>query len=258
MLERFRHRVERAERWAQWRFRPAPKSNNSYTGVYSSFEQARSAIDAGATGFDSQVGAGMYSERLDKVFAEDYPALFWLKDLAPKFSKVFDFGGHVGLHFYGLRQRLELPKSCEWVVSDVPQVMAEGERLAKTRGAKGLRFEGGFSGGDGADVFLSSGALQFLEHDSLERALEGYKKRPKHIVLNKLPVTHLQGFVTVQDTWMIKAPYTVFNHDLLVSGLKRLGYSLTDEWANPGHHCMVWREPERSVTEFTGFYFQLS
>jgi putative methyltransferase (TIGR04325 family) len=258
MLERIRHRVERAERWAQWRFRPAPKSNNSYTGVYSTFEQAQAAIDAGATGFDSAVGAGMYTERLDKVFPEDYPALFWLKDLAPKFSKVFDFGGHVGLHFYGLRQRLELSAKCEWVVADVPQVMAEGERLAKSRGAKGLRFEGGFAPGDGADLFLSSGALQFLEHDALARAIEGYAKRPKHVVLNKMPVTQKDAFVTVQDTWMIKAPYTVFSHGRLVSSLEKLGYKLADEWANPGHHCMVWREPERSVTEFSGFYFRLA
>ena len=34
---------------------------------------------------------------IDRVFASDYPVLFWLRDVLPQCTSVFDFGGHVGV-----------------------------------------------------------------------------------------------------------------------------------------------------------------
>jgi hypothetical protein len=57
-------------------------AGNFYAGVYKTFEEARKAIPPRQTeGFDNEVAAGFYRERLEKVFPADYPALFWLKPL---------------------------------------------------------------------------------------------------------------------------------------------------------------------------------
>lgn len=251
--------IGKIERWAQWRFRPGQRSSNSYVGIYRNFADAQQAIsrDGSPTqGFNSDVGASLYRDRMDRTFAEDYPILFWVQAAGDSVKKVFDFGGHIGLLYYACANRLHLPASVRWCVSDVPAVIAEGERMARERGAHALHFSTGFSEGDGAGVWLSSGALQYLEPDALFSALASYAQLPRHLILNKLPASDGEGFVTVQDMYAFKNPYTVFSRSELVSQLERLGYVLRDCWTTPGHHCLVWRNRERSIDTYSGFYFE--
>jgi len=255
MIDGLKRRAEKASRWAQWRFRPGQKSSNSYSGVFSTFAQARAAI-GDHVGFDSKVGAALYREKLDRLAPEDYPLLFWLQPIAPSVKRVFDFGGHVGLHYYAFRERLAFAPGLTWTVSDVDAVMDEGRALAQSREASALRFEGGFGGAEGADVMISSGALQYLEAPALLDALRNLKVMPRMLLLNKLPVAEGKGFVTVQDAWTFKAPYTVFSRPQLLADLQSLGYRLKDSWHNQGHHCLVFRRPEISVEVFSGFCFE--
>jgi putative methyltransferase (TIGR04325 family) len=224
--------------------------------VYQDFEEAQTAIGRNAGSYDSSAGAALYHDRVGKLQAEDYPILYWMSAFASNLRRIFDFGGHVGLHYYALAPKLQLPSSHVWSVSDVPAVMQEGERLARSRGVSSLHFAGGMDGADGADVFLSSGALQYLEESALPRALGACVNKPRHVLLNKLPVRSGDSFVTVQDTGFFRVPYTVFDRARLVEGLKALGYRLRDEWQNPGLTCLLWRKPDLSVSAYSGFYFE--
>ena len=226
-----------------------------YQRAYATFAEAEASV-GDMPGFDSDIGPTLYASRMGKVFPEDYPVLFWLQPIASTLNRVFDFGGHVGLHYYAFKSMLALPAAVQWRVSDVPAVARHGAELAKTKNAPALSFTSGFDGHDGADLFLSSGALQFLPKEALVTALKTCQSRPRHLVLNKLPVVDRPAFATVQDAFVFKAPYQVFSRGELVSGLENLGYRLRDSWENPGHHCLIWRDPEHSVQEFSGFYFE--
>src|SRR6185295_18174932 len=144
------------------------------------FDEAKRNVPALITeGYDNSAAAGFYRERLDRVFSDDYPVLFWLRPLIREGIRVFDFGGHVGLHFYAYQQLVELPKSARWLVADVPAVCEAGAKLATERGvAEQLSFGDGLAAGDGSDVFLSSGALQYLEATALGAALKAASKPP--------------------------------------------------------------------------------
>lgn len=247
---------EQVLRRLHWYLRPFQRSSNMYRGVYASFEEAKAAVGENP-GYDSTVGQSLYRERLDLIFPEDYALLFWLQPLAAQLHRVFDFGGHIGLHYYAFKTKLSFPKDLEWKVSDVPAVTREGEAMAKSRKAPALKFTTGFDGVDGCDAFISSGALQYLEPNALASALKACRSPPRHVLLNKIPVLERPTFFTVQDTWVFKTAYTIFNRAELIKSLKQVGYSLVDSWENPGHHCLLLRDPEHSVEAFSGFYFRL-
>ncbi|HVE84448.1 MAG TPA: methyltransferase, TIGR04325 family [Myxococcales bacterium] len=234
-------------------------AGNFYAGVYGSFEEARRSIPARQTqGYDNETAAGFYRERLEQVFPADYASLFWLKPLVRDSVRIFDFGGHVGLHYYSWRRLLELPPSARWVVADVPAVCAAGAKLAQERGAaEQLSFTGGgLKACAGADVFLSAGALQYLEPDALPQALSSAERPPGHLVINKIPVVNGDGYFTVQDTGVFNAPYSIFSRPRLVEALKAQRYELVDAWENPGLHCDITDAPAKSVQAYSGFYFR--
>jgi putative methyltransferase (TIGR04325 family) len=234
-------------------------AGNFYTGVYRTFDEARKAIPPRQTqGFDNDTAAGFYRERLEKVFPADYAALFWLQPLIRDGVRVFDFGGHVGLHFYSWRKLLQLPPSARWIVADVPAVCAAGANVAQERGvSEQLSFtSGGLAACDGADVFFSGGALQYLDPDALPKALEALGRPPPHLVINKLPVVDSDGYFTVQDTGMFNSPYTIFSRPRLVEALRALKYELADAWTCPGLHCTITDAKRSSVDPYSGFYFK--
>src|SRR3954466_2254203 len=153
-------------------FRRGP--GNFYAGVYKTRDEARKAIPPQQTeGFDNQTAAGFYRERLEKVFPADYAALFWLQPLIKESTRIFDFGGHVGLHFYSWRKMLNLPASVRWIVAEVPAVCTAGAAIARERGTSDqISFtDGGLAACEGTDVFFSGGALQYLEPEALPAAV---------------------------------------------------------------------------------------
>jgi len=232
---------------------------NFYAGVYPTFDEARKAIPPRHTeGYDNEAAAGFYRERLEKVFPADYPALFWLQPLIRDGVRIFDFGGHVGLHFYSWRKLLRLPPSARWIVADVPAVCAAGVAIAREKGAsEQISFtDAGLAASDGADVLFSGGALQYLEPDVLTKALAAAARPPPHLVLNKIPVVDGDGYFTVQDTGVFNSAYSIFSRPRLVESLRALKYELVDGWTCPGLHCTITDSPRQSVAEYSGFYFK--
>ena len=228
---------------------------NRFLGVYPDFASAEAAIPAGTrVGYDHAYLAGMYRDRMLKACESDYAVLFWLRDLLQPGTRVFDFGGHVGVSWYGWRDYLHYPPGLRWTVCDVPAIALEGEALARERGAQGLDFTSTIADGAGADVLLSAGALQYVDLD-LPALLAQLGSRPAHLLLNKLPVYDGATFVTVQSTGRAFHPYRIYNRDALVDGTTALGYRLVDAWRNSEQSCRIPLTRGRDIDAYSGFYF---
>jgi hypothetical protein len=153
----------------------------AFHGVYGSFDEAhRSAPTGRPTGFD--VGGVAEQEilrsRVDRIFPYDYPVLFWLRPLLVPGAVVFDYGGHVGVHFYAYGRVLEFPPGLTWTVCELPAVVEAGRTLAVEREAPSLRFTGSTAEASGADVLIASGVLQYVESPPLGELLAGLAEPP--------------------------------------------------------------------------------
>ena len=232
------------------------RGQNRYYGVFTSFAEALAAAPKRGklVGYDHALLATFYRERLDRVHSDDYPALYWLARVLPEGGRVFDFGGHVGLHRYGFAPYLA-SKARAWTVCDVRHVVEAGRGIAKERGALDLDFTERLEDADGADVFFASGSLQYLGEGDVVERLIALRAPPRHVIVNKTPVHDDEGFVTLQDTGVSVHAYTVFGRGRLVATLERHGWRLVDAWRNPEHACRVLLEPGRSLDAYSGFAF---
>jgi putative methyltransferase (TIGR04325 family) len=227
---------------------------NVYSGEFASFEAARAAIPRRAlVGYDNPELAGWYREQLDQVQSDDYAVLFWLERLLTGVESVFDFGGHVGLHFYAWSRVIALPEAVRWKVCEVQAVVDAGRALARERRVEQqLDFTTDVTEADGASLFVASGSLQYLEPGFLWRSLGGLRRRPRHLLLNKLPVHPSRDFITVQDTGVSFHPYSVVSRRTLDAQLGDLGYHRLDGWTSAALACRVALRPELDVAAYSG------
>src|ERR1043165_2904664 len=96
-----------------------------------------------------------------KTRLSDYPVLFWLSEIAQEPLSLFDFGGGIGQLYYQYMSLLNSVKVKEWLVNDLPAVIAEGEKLSAEKKASKLKFTERLSDCRSCNVFLASGALHF-------------------------------------------------------------------------------------------------
>jgi putative methyltransferase (TIGR04325 family) len=167
---------------------------------------------------------------------------------------VFDVGGHVGVSFHGWRRYLDYQPGLRWLVQEVPAVAAAGATLAKERGATQLSFTSDLAAGRGCDVLLSAGALQYVDL-TVPQLLAAVGSRPRHLVLNKLPVYDGEGFWTVQSTGRAFHAYRIYNRTELVTSIEALGYRLVDDWQNREQHCEIPFTRGKDIDAYSGFYF---
>lgn len=239
---------------------------NLFRGIYVTFDAAQaSAPSTRPLGYDNADAAGMYLERIKRIYPSDYPVIFWLQKLfAQGQSSVFDLGGHIGIGYYGYQRYLDYPAKLRWTVSDVPAVMARGMEIARERDPAGrLGFNGDFAGAGGVDVLLALGVLQYLP-DTLAQRLaalaQGGAPLPRHIILNLTPLHVLdnggQDYFTLQSIGTAFCPYRIAAYAPFLEGLTRLGYQIVDRWQNPDKHCHIAFEPEHSLDVYHGFYLR--
>jgi putative methyltransferase (TIGR04325 family) len=227
----------------------------SYRGVFRSFEEARASAPKDKLGFDHPELATIYDDRLDRVFPSDYPILFWLGRVLPDSSSVFDWGGHIGVTFYAYQKYLEFPPALRWCVCDMPEIIKVGQKLAAERGEHRLSFTSDARTADGFDTLLAAGSLQYLERPFAEQ-LAALSRRPKALLINKLPLYDGESFVTLQNTVHSYNPYNIGNRREFVESVERLGYELVDSWTSPDVTCIIPLHPERSIHAYSGFYFR--
>lgn len=246
----------------KWRRRQflSPDGFASYFGVFSSFDEARRFLPSSPEFDEEALTQEHVSVRTKRVFTYDYPMLWWLSSAFKKGALgVLDVGGSVGVHYYAYRKFMPMPHGLRWTIVEVPAVARVGERLALEQQAASLVFTvdlmDAVSRSD-ADIWLSAGALQYLEHPDLAALLRRCEKRPQHILLNKLPLYDGDNFVTTQNLGnRCFAPVHIFNRRRFVESLVREGYVLQDEWSVYERSFYLPGFAERSFPCFSGLYF---
>jgi putative methyltransferase (TIGR04325 family) len=109
-----------------------------------------------------------FALRAQRIYPYDYPVLFWLLPILPAAKRVFDIGGHIGVHYYGYQRYLPFPAELKWEVCEVPSIAKTGAELARQKGMHNLVFTSDFAGAEGADILLAAGSLQYIESPRIE------------------------------------------------------------------------------------------
>jgi putative methyltransferase (TIGR04325 family) len=228
-------------------------------GVFRSFQDALDAIPPGnQIGYDipdiSQIHIHQFED--EDIRPSDYATLYWLGHLLNETSCLMDFGGNQGWSFYAFQRYLKFPQPFRWLVCDVPAVVNAGRVLAQQRKAKALGFTTEFSEANGCDVLLTSGTLQVVEQE-LVTLLSPLKKKPRHLLINRVPLTDRKTYYTVMNIGPSRCPYRIANRTDFISSLQRLGYSLIDSWRCPESGCRILLHPKRAVRPYSGMYLRL-
>ncbi|MDB5731381.1 MAG: putative methyltransferase, family [Variovorax sp.] len=246
--------------WRLHRFL-SPQGYPAYFGVFPSFAAARAWLPH-SPGFDHGPLATEYVQvRTQKVFAYDYPVLWWLQHaFRCGAAHVLDIGGSVGVHYFAYRRYLEMPPALTWHVADLPSIVSIGRTLAEQQGISALTFTDDLPlalAGE-HDIWISAGALQYFEHGRPSGLLERCAMRPGHLVFNKLPLYEGEDFVTTQNIGEgCYAPLYVYNRARLIHDIEALGYRLRDCWPVHERSLDLPGYPERSLPSFSGLYFDL-
>jgi putative methyltransferase (TIGR04325 family) len=81
--------------------------------------------------------------------------------------------------------------------------------------------------------------------------------RPRHVIVNKLPLYDGEPFVTVQSAGTAFHPYQISNRREFVSGMTTLGYRSVDDWMNAEQACRIPFTRDRDIDAYSGYYFTL-
>lgn len=231
---------------------------NLYRGVFPTFEAAQASAPAGKPiGYDNEDAASLYVERTKRVYPSDYPVMFWLEKLFRSGARtVFDFGGHIGIGYYGYRKYVAYPDGLKWTVHDVAAVVAKGRELARTLDThRSLQFADHYDAADGVDIYFSAGAIQYLPV-TLAQMLAPLARKPRYLVLNLTALHPSESFFTLQSIGASFCPYRVMQFGEFVKSLTSLGYVQKDAWENPDKRCTVAFEPKHSIDRYYGFVFE--
>tara|TARA_Y100000780_G_scaffold232581_1_gene267384 strand:- start:78875 stop:79660 length:786 start_codon:yes stop_codon:yes gene_type:complete len=228
---------------------------NYFRGVYPSFKHAlQDAPNTKRHGYDNAPAARMYKERTERVYSTDYPVLYWLTKFQSRIQTVFDFGGHIGVHFYSYQKYFSFSNLTSWTVCEVPAVIDEARKFPLYEKGTILNFVTDVSNSDGYDLFLANGSLQYLEWE-LHEKLRRLNRLPKFLIVNMLPLHKNTRTITLQSIGTSFCPYLLRKRSEFISGLEGLGYELLDEWNNEEKSCAIAFETERSLDHYKGMTF---
>lgn len=234
------------------------KGVNYFRGVYPNFSDAlASAPKTKPTGYDNDFSAKMYKERIGKVYSTDFPVLYWLKALEGNYSNVFDFGGHIGLHYYSYQNYLDFNKIKSWTVCDVKAVCDEGSKYSKENDKEcKLSFTTDIENAKGKDIFLAKGSLQYIDWEIAER-IKNFETLPKYVLINTIPTHKKFKTITLNSIGTSYCPYYIRKEDDFISQFLSIGYKLKDTWQHDDKACKIAFEPERSLNYYMGYLFEL-
>jgi putative methyltransferase (TIGR04325 family) len=244
------HRFEYEEhflRVAEW--------ERLFSGVYPTFAAASKAIPANRNNSYDNPDSASFLGHKSSVRCSDYPVLFWLARLLPDNPNVFDFGGYLGISYYSFEKFLGYPSALQWKIYDVPAVVNAGTKLAREKGRSQLSFTTSFDRAQESSLLLAFGSLQFPEQ-TLAEFLQPLPQRPRHILLNKLPLTARETFYTLHNMGPALAPYRIANREEFLQSMADLDYELVDSWENPEFGCYIPFHPDHSVRAFSGMYLR--
>ncbi len=227
-----------------------------FYGIYSTYERAWDDIPKSRLrGWNHAEAASIWVDQVDPVRPSTYPVFFWLSRTMRESSKLIDYGGSIGITYFGYRHRASFPAGTRWTVVELPELVAQGRRTALQHHADNLEFATELASILDADILLSAGALQFMS-ESVPGLLEKLSVRPRHIILNKLPLIQGEAYWTLHNFGPAITPYRVYNEIEFISYFERGGYIVRDRWTNNDMSCDIPFHPERTVPTFTGLYLE--
>jgi len=152
--------AKRIKLWSYERYFASSDGYAANRGVYRSFAEASlSAPRAAKIGFDHDALVDEFSDRAGRIFPYDYPALFWLRPALLDAKRVFDIGGHIGVHYYAYERYLRYSPDLIWQICEVPAIVKAGAEQARRRGISNLIFTSSLDDVDGTDILLASGSI---------------------------------------------------------------------------------------------------
>jgi putative methyltransferase (TIGR04325 family) len=226
-----------------------------FSGVYPSFAAAAASIPAGRPNSYDNEESSRFLGHKTSLRASDYPVLFFLDRLLREHRRVFDFGGYVGLSFYSFERLLQYPAGLAWKIYDLPSVVATGQRIAAEKAETRLTFTTSFADAEDFPILTAFGSLHFPEQ-TFDYFLAQLRQRPKHILINKLPLTDLPTFYTVHNMGPALTPYRIQNRKEFLEAIGGFGYELVDTWECGDFACYIPGYPDHSVKAFSGLYFR--
>jgi putative methyltransferase (TIGR04325 family) len=227
-----------------------------YRGVYPSLAAAECAIPKGRLqGFNLE-SVPDYFLQMELAFNQnDYPILFWLSQALGPDARVFDLGGGVGQCYFKYQRYLSYPQGLQWLVCDVEAFTSRGPEFAREQNVTNLTFTTDRGAADGASIYLTNGALQYIEPD-LPEILAQLSALPRHVLVNRVPMYDGEPYYTVQSSIHSYVAHKVGNISQLARAMASLGYERIDQWQLP-RTLRVPFHPERYVSNYRGFYFRL-
>jgi len=198
----------------------------------------------------------LHAEFAELTRESDYPVLFFLLPIASQLRTVFDLGGSIGNLFFQLDRHLHFSSELVWTVHDLPFKREAMADFARAKGERRLIFSDDLSSASGVDLFIVVGALHFFE-PTLAEILAKLQILPKHVIINRSPLSNEDDIVTVHDGGLWVNPCKLHSVRKLCSEMRALGYELVASW--PVHERTM-RVPlfPGCIDTYSGLYFRLS
>ena len=128
--------------------------------------------------------------------------------------------------------------------------------MAQERQRTELSFTTEFEHANGVDICIAAASPQLVEQP-FSQLLSRLSAKPKHLLINKVPLYDGPAFVTLQHLGPAVCPYHVFNKREFIDSITSLGYELVDSWPVAQLSCYIPFHPDKSVSSFSGLYFTL-
>lgn len=232
-------------------------STMGYNRPFATLRDAERAVAAYAgSGHSDPALAVNLMARIDTAKPSDYPALFFLQGVTPFIRTVFDFGGNVGNLFYCYSKYLEFSTDLVWTVYDVQENVTLGEQIASDSDEGRLRFTTSLSDGDGADLFIATGALHYFDR-LLPEMIAEFEKKPRYVLVNRTPLVDGPPLATVQDGGPYRVACMLYNRNDLIKKFADNGYEMVEGWSAVERSLIIPCYPDRSVYAYSGMFFRL-
>ena len=228
-----------------------------FTGVFSTYELAQEHIpEIYKVGWNNKDSSRLWLHQYDMIQPTAYSTFFWIQEILKENDALVDYGGSIGLSYYGYTERTALPKGVTWNVVEVPTVAETGRELATKNHATGLVFFDDLRRAPPSTLFFSAGALQYIR-DGVPGFMEKLSSLPKHIIINKLPlIDKTPSFWTIQNFGASISPYRIYNRKEFLDYFGTFGYQIVDTWEVPDLSCDIPFHPRHTISRMTGLYLR--
>lgn len=194
------------------------------------------------------------------VLKYDYPMVRWLgRAFQGGATSVLDVGGSVGNNYYSYSQHLKMPSNLKWSVVEDPGLASIGQALAGKNGTMALHFSADLDesvSSQNAEVWILAGATRYFGNCHPALLLQRSKARPKHILVNNLPLHWDEDFVAVQNLGQGSfSPVHVYNRSNFIRSIENMGYILCDAWDSRELPTQFPCYPDCPVGSPSGLYF---